>query len=449
MNEFRSIDIDAADLIRSLGHMGELRGRARVAKADTLGHSLPHDAVRALWTANKQFTSDMPSILVGSSSVLANLLPRMLSIPGVAMPVTAHMKAWLIEDFSDGPAREEKPLNSPAALGFVGLIVSELKTTIGPDVDLRLIGMDSVRRTLSYVCAQAVMKGWRRESLAKIMERWLVASALTANEANVSALTPLVEFSGFLQALSELGEVEDASALALAHRVQSWVDAQGGLAQPDLLEGPLSQFVRSLSGVGSRQARYDAIMGAMDQGKVSSETRHPLERGFLISLIEPGSFDFLDLANRIDASGAVAPAYCLCAAILGREGTFGKFSGFGWSVFTHGLQGELEAPVDISLPELRILHNMRRDAPIAFRTRSPLLVDVELAPMVAGSFGNLARRRVSPHRVEEEGEAAKREEFVRERLLTALRALDEAYGVLQGKGPRVDRKLGTPRRQGK
>lgn len=449
MNAFRSIDIDAADLLRSLGRMGELRGRARAAKADALGHSLPQDAVRVLWTGNERLTTDMPSILLGSVSVLSNLLPRMLAIPGVAMPITAHLKAWLIEDFSDGQVREEKPLSSAAALGFVGLIVSELKATIGPDADLRLIGMDSVRRTLSYVCAQAVIKGWRRESLAMIMERWLEASALTANEANVSALIPMVEFSGFLQALSELGENEDASAHALAHRVQTWVDAQGGLTQPDLLEGSLYQFTQTLSGVGSREARYDAIMGAMDQGKVASETRHPLERGFLISLIEPGSFDFLDLAKRLDTSGAVAAAYCLCAAILGGESTFGKFSGFGRSVFTHGLQVELEAPVDISLPELRILHNMRRDAPIAFRTRSPLLVDVELAPMVAGSFGNLARRKASSHRVEEAGEAAEREELVRERLMTALRALDEAYGVLQGRRPRMDRKPGTQRRQGK
>ncbi|WP_247538816.1 hypothetical protein [Ralstonia pseudosolanacearum] len=378
---------------------------------------------------------------------MSNFLPRMLAIPGVVTPVTSLMKAWLIEDFSDSNVFGEKPLSNAAALGFVGLIMGELIATIGPDADLRLMGMDGVRRTLSFVCAQAVIKGWRNESLATLVERWLEASALTANEVNVGALVQIANMCGFLHAISDQGELDDSAPLALAHRVQSWVEGQNDPNQRDLLQRPLPQIAHALTGVSSREKRYDVVMEVLDQSS-PNEMRNPMEQGFLISLIEPGSFEFLELAKRADPSGgSVATAYCACAAILGKEAALRQFNGFGWTVLNHGLRFDADMPIDISIAELRILHNTRRNAPILFRTRSPWLVDVELAPMVTGSFGNVAKRRASSQRVEEESDAAEREELLRENLGTALRALEDAYGIVQGKRLRQDGKVSTQRRQ--
>lgn len=450
MKKFRSVDIDAGVLVRSLGRLGELRAAARPIESEGIGGPLSQGAVRALWSGSEALSADLPSVLLSSESVLADLLPRMLALPGVVTPITSLMKAWLIEDFRESTGGGERQLSSAATLGFVGLIVGELKLTVGPDADLRLMGMDSVRRTLSFVCAQAVMRGWRHESLATIVERWIEASALTANEVNVAEVIPIANVSGFLQALSDLGELENTSPQALAHQVQSWVKVQNGHNQGDLLQGSLPHFAHVLTGISSREKRYDAIMEALDQSKAPGEARHPLELGFLISLIEPGSFDFLELTMRSGPTGgAVAAAYCACAAILGKEATLSKFSGFGWNVINHGLRFDIDMPMDISISELRILHNARRDAPIAFRTRSPLLIDVELAPMVTGSFGNVARRRASSQRGENESAVAEREELLRERLVTAIRALEDAYGVLQDKKPRKNRKAGQQRRLSK
>ncbi|WP_418320468.1 hypothetical protein [Piscinibacter sakaiensis] len=450
MKEFRGIDIDARELVRNLGRFGELRTLARPIEREDIGRPLAQNAVRALWSVGDGLSPDLPSVLLSSEPVLADLLPRMLALPGVVTPITSLMKAWQIEDFRDCTEYGERPLSRAAVLGFVGLIVGELKATIGPDADFRLMGMDSVRRTMSFACAQAVMKGWRHESLAIIVERWLEASVLTANDVDVASLIPVADVGGFLQALSDLGESQDASPQALGDSVQSWVDARNNLNQRDLLKPALSQYARSLSGVTSREQRYDLIMEALDRMRSSAETPHSLERGFLISLIEPGSFDFLELATRADKSGgAVATAYCAFAAILGKEATLSKFGGFGWNVMNHGFRVGVEMPMDISIAELRILHNMRRDAPIAFRTRSPSLVDVEIAPMVTGSFGNSSRRKTSSQKVEEESDNAERDEALRERLATALRAVEEAYSIIAGRKPRHDRKTSPQRRLSK
>lgn len=441
MTEVRSIDIDAAELVRNLSRMDELRRTARPVDDEDAGRPLAQKSLRALWSTSKSLSTDLPSVILGSENAISDLLPRILALPGVVTPITSLMKVWLIDDFRLSTPYNQKTLSNVATLGFIGLIVAELKATIGPDADLRLMGMDGVRRTLAFVCAQAVMKGWRHESMATIVQRWVEASTLTANEISVETLVPIANICGFLQALSEFGDVEAPVSESLAHLVQSWVDAQHSELQPDLLVRSLPAYARSLSRIGGREQRYDAVMEMLAQSKSFAKPNHPLEHGFLLSLIEPGSFDFFELARRADSNGwAVAAAYCACAAILGKEATLAKFSGFGWSVINDGIDAGIDSPMDISISELRVLHNARRGAPIAFRTRSPFLVDVELAPRVVGSFGNVARRKSMSRKVEEDSDMAERDELLRERFITALRALEDAYGLLEGRRPRTDRK---------
>lgn len=448
MKVFRSVDIDAVDLIHGLGQMGNLRAQARPNGGEDIGRPLPQNKVRAVWSGSTGLSVDLPSVILSSESTLADILPRMLALPGAVTPVTSLMKAWQIEDFRESTVFDGRPLSTAAALGFVGLVVGELNATIGPDTDLRLMGMDGVRRTLSFVCAQAVIRGWRHDSLSTISERWLEASALTGNETNVAALVTVANVGGFLQSLSDLGELEDFSPLALANLIQSWVEMQNSLNQPDLLQRPLSSVVHALTGTRSREKRFDLVMDALGQSS-PGVIRNPLECGFLISLIEPGSFEFLELAKRTEpVGGSVATAYCTFAAILGKEATLSKFNGFGWNILNQGLRCDVDMPMDVSIAELRILHNSRRSAPIQFRTRSPWLVDVELVPMVTGSFGNMARRKASPQRTEEVSDTDEREDLLRENIVTALRALEDAYGVIRGKKPRQDSnkvRTGKPR----
>jgi hypothetical protein len=443
MKRFRSINVDASELVRSLGRMGELRAKADPIESSDLGRPLAMNEVRVIWTDSSGPNADLPSILVSSEDVLANLLPRMLALPSAVVPVTSFMNTWLIEDLKDRQVFDKKPLGNAAALGFVGLIIGELTTVIGSNTDLRLMGMDGVRRTLSFVCAQAVIRGGHGASLITIVDRWLEASALTANEANSAALVQILYLCEFLQYISAHDDFENSTSEIFAHQVQHWIERDDDPNPRDLLQRSLPQIVHELKGISSREKRYDLIMEEL-QRPSSEKVINPLKQGFLISLIDPGSFEFLNLAKHADPDGSVAAAYCVCAVIIGKESALRNFNGFGWAVLNQGLQFNSEISMDISIVELRILHDGRRSSPISFRTRSPWLIDVELAPMVIGSFGNLAKRKASSHRAKEASEVVEREEVIRSNLMTAMRALEDAYGVIQGRRPRQDIKQSKP-----
>ncbi|CAB3714282.1 hypothetical protein LMG3441_03321 [Achromobacter kerstersii] len=404
----------------------------------------PHQ-VRVVWTRNKGGSADTPAILIGPEAVLTKFLPKMLAFPGGISPITSVMRTWFTEDFDKAGALIERPLGTMAAFGFVGLIMGELLMTGGGDTDLRFVGGDGVRRTLSFVCAQALMRGWPSEFIADILGRWLEASVLTANEVDVEARVHIARMCGFLQSVSDLEDRKGATERFLAEQIQAWAESQVSSSQRDFLQRSLPQVVQSLNGIQSREKRFDIIMEALKRS--DGETRNPLEQGFLISLIEPGSFEFLELSKKYDdKGGAVSVAYCAFTVMFGKEVALRQFNGFGLAVLNNSLQLNGDENSDISISELRILHDIRRADPIVFRTRSPWLVDVELAPMVSGSFGNVIKRRAAAQRSEQRSDAAEREELLRENLGTALRALESAYGLIEVRRSKPDSAASSRRR---
>jgi hypothetical protein len=114
-------------------------------------------------------------------------------------------------------------------------------------------------------------------------------------------------------------------------------------------------------------------------------------------------------------------------------------------VLRQAFQQNADVTSDISIEELRILLNKRRNAPLPFRTRSPWLIDVEIAPMVVGCFANVAKRKASSQRTQESSEAFERQEALRGKLITAMRALEDVYGIVDGERLRPDGTLGKPR----
>ena len=443
MKKFRNVNVEAGELMRILSRPGELKSTSYPIKNSELGDPLSPNQIRIIWIDDHGLNNDAPSILVAYNDDISTLLPRMLALPSAVTPVTSVMKLWAIEDFGCGNPYEFKPLDTASALGFVGLIIGELTSLISSEADLRTMGMDSVRRTLSFVCAQAIIKGWKGKSLASLAERWLEASILTENEVNFPTVNNILNLSDFLWTLSDSLELNDASSEMLGHKIQAWLERQTDWGQRDLLKRSIPQITRELRAVSSREKRYDIIIDALRNS--NDEARSPLEKGFLISLIEPGSFEFLDLARSMDPAGLVVTAYCVFAVILGRESALKNFNGFGWTVLNQGLQLNAEITADISIAELRILLDRRRNAPLPFRTRSPWLIDVEIAPMIVGCFANVAKRKASSQRTQETSEAAEREEALRGSLMIAMRALEEACGIVEGQRLRHDSTLGKPR----
>ncbi|MGE8062387.1 hypothetical protein [Pseudomonas sp. NPDC089547] len=443
MKKFQGVDVEHSELLRILSRPGEAKARSYSLTSSEFGGYLSASQLRVLWENDKWQESDAPSIVIGNSYDVSNILPRLLALPSAVMPVTSITKFWNVEDFSISNPFDIKSLEKTTALGFVGLIIGELTSLISSVDELRTMGMDSVRRTLSFVCAQSIIRGWKGKSLARLADRWLEASVLTDNEVNPSAIANIVSVSDFLCTLSDSVHFESISPEVLGQRIQLWLEAQKHRDQRDLLKRSVPQIARELRSVSSREKRYDIVMEALQSsvGGVYSA----LEQGFLISLIEPGSFEFVNLAKSMDPAGLVMTAYGAFVVMLGNDSALRNFNGFGGVVLRQAFQQNTDVNSDISIEELNILLNKRRSAPLQFRTRSPWLIEVEIAPMVVGCFANVARRKASSQRTLEASEAIERQEALRGKLITAMRALEDVYGIVDREHLRPDSTFGKPR----
>ncbi|UUC18834.1 hypothetical protein NOV18_26930 [Pseudomonas asiatica] len=443
MKKFQGVDVEFGELLRILSRPVEAKARSYSLTSSESGDYLPASHFRVLWEDDKWLEPDAPSIVIGNSYDVNNILPRLLALPSAVMPVTSIVKFWNVEDFKSNNPFDIKPLERTVALGFVGLIIGELTSLISSVDELRTMGMDSVRRTLSFVCAQSIIRGWKGQSLARLADRWLEASVLTDNEVNPSAIANIVSVSDFLCTLSDSVHFESISSEVLGQRIQLWLEAQKDLDQRDLLKRSIPQITRELRSVSSREKRYDIVMDALQSS--AGGVYSTLEQGFLISLIEPGSFEFLNLAKSMDPAGLVMTAYSVFVVMLGKESALRNFNGFGGVVLRQAFQQNTDVNSDISVEELNILLNKRRSAPLPFRTRSPWLIEVEIAPMVVGCFANVARRKASSQRTLEASEAIERQEALRGKLITAMRALEDVYGIVEREQLRPDSTFGKPR----
>lgn len=443
MKTFRSVDVESSELLRILSRPLELKTKLHPLTNFELGEYLPPSKFRVLWEDDNDLQSDAPPIVIGNNFEINSVLPRLLALPNAVMPVTSAVKFWNIEDFRHGNPYHFKTLEKTAALGFVGLIIGELTSLINSEDELRTMGMDSVRRTLSFVCAQSIIRGWTGKSLGDIADRWLEASFLTENESNPAAINNIVTVSEFLCTLTDDATFESISPEILGERIQLWLEAQKNWNQRDFLKRSIPQITRELKSVGSREKRYDLIMDALNSS--ANGERSPLEQGFLISLIEPGSFEFVNLARSMDPVGLVMTAYSAFVVMLGKESALKNFNGFGWTVLRQAFHQKPDMTSDISMEELRILFNKRRSTPLPFRTRSPWMIDVEIAPMVVGCFANVAKRKASSQRAQEASEAVERQELLRGKLITAMRALEDVYGFVEGERLRPDGTVSKPR----
>jgi hypothetical protein len=428
MRNFRYADIDARDLVRGLTRSAKMRDFSPVIHGDEIGRRLTSGAVRVLWSVDSPKHLDYPTILIGPEETLSSFLPKMLAVPGTALPATSLMRTWFTNDVENVDVFFSEELSPLFSRAFVGLMIGELMATAGPEIDLAVMGMDSVRRTLSFVCAQALMRGWKTKSLSTLVDRWQEASELTSNEIKHEACSLIAQLFEFLRAIPLDNSATRLEPDALARTIDLWIYSVGlHQFQGDFLRSSLVEVADSLQGEKSRERRFDAITAALQHD--SLRQMHPLVHGFLLSLIEPGSLEFLEMAKNADRHGLAAIAYCLCAGLLGKDETLRAFNGFGLTVLNQGFRADVAVPVDMSIAELRILNDPRRKTPIRYRTRSAWLIDVELAPMISGSFGNVAKRR-SSQSSGVESQTSARVERVRESLMEAMRALENAYGAI-------------------
>ncbi|CUJ53590.1 hypothetical protein [Achromobacter xylosoxidans] len=441
MKSLRYRDFSEIDFIRALSKEQRLPLQAQTTSLHDLAHDLRADRVRAVWEEYTP-TTGLPTFLIANQETLKSTLERLVALPGGISPLTSIVRAWDIDDL--GLMGTSLDVITPVlASAFVGLIHGELLRAIGKEADFRHMGLDIVRRTLSFTCAQATAKGYPEIALATVASRWLEVSQLTGNSRVTSTALATANLCAFASTACNVKE-SPPSTYELAQLIQSWLNINSTRSQRALLPSDsLLEQVAFFASDSSREARAEAIDAALS--KIVERRGSALELGFLISLIDPGSFEFFDYASRYDnGDGSVALAYSMFAGILGGPATLGKFRGFGMNVYVNGLGQNSTFDNDIALAEIRILNDALRRSSIDFRTRSPSTIDVELMPGVSGSFFNGMRRKqghVPQQAIQLEVES------LRKRLAYVKQALDAAYAVLDDADTRLEKKAHGNRRQ--
>ena len=392
MTGYQAIDVPEKDLLRSLGRLDELVKRARAVDDLEVAQGLRDDSLRIVWdSANPGLAP--PRAIIGRRQSLDSVLPRLLSQPGAFEPVTSMIRTWEIADLHQ-MASGTRTLESFFAAGIIGLMIGEIQITGGGSVDIRRCGLDLCRRTLTFTIGSACTLGASEKALPELIHRWFEVSDLAGSARNFETGQLVGELFGFLLAVADHGSKSwDLMPQELASFVGQWHKTLGSQHPADLLTADILDASSDLLRL-SRESRYSAIMQMLDAGKSGGRQLRPLERGFLVSLIDPGSFDFFDLATMYDdETGSTVLAYALCAGILGGRGTVARFNGFGAHVLLKGLSVADQLNVDISLHELRIARRFAADKLMDFRTRNVSAIDVEIFPRVVASFAYGAVKR--------------------------------------------------------
>ena len=442
MTRYQAIDIPERDFIRSMGRFEDLFKRARVVNDLEIAQGVQADGLRILWdSAASGLTT--PRAIIGRRQTLELILPRLLSQPGAIEPVTSVIRMWEIADLQQMPS-SARTLESVLVAGVIGLMIGEIQVTGGGSVDIRRCGLDLCRRTLTFTFGSAWALGASAEALPELLHRWFEVSDLAGNARSVETGRLVAELFGFLLAVAEHGSTSwELSPQQLGGYIGQWQTTVDNRHQADLLTPDIFDASSDLLRL-SREARYSAIVQLLESGKSDGRRMGAIERGFLVSLIDPGSFDFVELAAMHDDEiGGTVLAYALCAGILGGKSTVARFNGFGAHVLFKGLAVADQLNMDISLHELRIAKRVAANKLMDFRTRSASAIDVEIFPRVVASFVYGSVKRT--------GSAAKQpgmSDSEVARVDEALHALDFAVSVLNDlkggiTGARVSRRRST------
>lgn len=444
MTKYLALDFPAGDAIKSFARPDDLFSKGTAIGSERISESLREGELRMLWRVD-DVGMGIPHAIIGRRGNLEDLLPRLLSQPGIVEPVTALIRTWDIHDLQRMPFGSPRSLDSFMTAGIVGMLIAEIQVAGGQSVDLRRCGLEIARRTLTFSCGTAWSLGMKREDLPELVHRWLEVADLTESVRGLEAISSVGSHWDFLMSLeNQIAPSWEVTPQELGRCIHEWRTLVDDRQQGDLLSADFVITTPDLLRL-SREARYSAIVKLLDAGTLGERPLNALERGFLISLIDPGSFDFYELAIKYgNGADGTLFAYSLFAGILGGKSTLARFNGFGAHVVLKGFAVAAQLNVDISLHELRIVRKLSSESRMDLRLRSPAVLDVEILPHVVASFAYGSTKRP--------GTVARSTGLSEEQLGSldeALRALDFATSVLSDIKGSASNARGGRRRAGR
>jgi len=385
MTPYHVIEVSQKDVLRYfLVGPASSSSQEALLMPDEIPERIADGACLLLW---KRDLPIVPYALAAEPDVLKRVLPKLMALPSLAAPVTSLFRAWTIDDIH-ALSRRRPPEPGHARLeAFVGLMIGELITRIGPQLDLKALSSSSARRTLAYVLASLQIAGAGVQETAVAVNNWTRAAELTQTQISSELIQTLARLSSFAQALPSTPRL---SHYQIAASMRDWESEQrdGDLYFGRLLEQVISA-VGSLKDV-SREQRFDVLMALIQTVQRSGIQRTgslQMMVGYLLSLIEPGSLDFLPLSYEMEdvmSAPGIACAYAMCAGLISGKEFLMRGAGLGVHIALSGLL-QPRAP-DISYQELQILGRSTAVSELPLRTSVPSLLEVELIPEISAAF---------------------------------------------------------------
>jgi len=401
------LDIDASDLLRTFVRVGAL-GNSNALRHDDNWADVPPGRCAFVWDERPDEIRAKPSLLVAEAAVLGKVLPQLMAIPGSLSPITAFCRIWNTESAKLAAMRKHPRASTFVLGGLVGLLIAELYVRSGREIDLRRVGTGQVSRLFSCSVARLTLLGGGVEESQRLLRAWLDAAAMTFNEVDLALLTTITRLNTFAQTIL-LSDSFDGTSASLGAIIGVDKNSRTDLFELSNSKGGFASLAFELKPM-SREDRLTFIEKAIAdiRGPRLQETQHRFDTdlacGYLLSLIDPGSIDYMDVALNLDGRrGYVAAAYSMCAGLTGGDKFLWKYDGFGLAVVSSDrwkLDSFLGSSPDLSIDELQVLKTRVSATGFDFRTRNPAVVEVELAPDVTGCFQNGARREPAPPRID-------------------------------------------------
>lgn len=385
MTSYRVIEATQKDVLRYflVGASNSLEQETFLVP-DGIPELVTAGACLILW--NREFPL-IPYALVAEPEVLRRVLPKLMALPSLAAPVTSLFRAWDIDDVHAFNRRRPLGLGQGRLEAFVGLMVGELTSRIGPQLDLKALSSSSLRRTLAYALTTLHLAGAADREVDVAIRNWGHVAELTQNQIDPALIGVLARLSSFVQ---ELPPTPRFNEYQLGNSLRDWAYRRDG-GDP-IFGHVLGQAISELGALKdvSREKRFDALMSltqTVQRSGADGTGSAQIVAGYLLSLIEPGSLDFLPLSYEMEEAlggPGIACSYAMCAALMSGKEFLMRGSGLGIHIALSGLQ-QSRMP-DISYQELQILARSAAIGDLSLRTSVPSLLEVELLPEITAAF---------------------------------------------------------------
>jgi len=383
MTLYQVTEASQKDLLRYF-FAGPSRTFGQEALLEEIPEQVPDGGCLLLW---KQNLPMIPYALVAQPEVLRKVLPKLMALPLFTSPVTGLFRAWTFDDVRTFNRRRTIEPGHDRLEAYIGLMIGELISRIGPQLDLKALASSSVRRTLAYVLAGLHLAGVDEQETVIAIDNWQHAAELTHTQIKSELILVLANLNSFVQAIPLTARL---THLQLATSVRNWLSMrENGDRNLQRAMDQITSSIGSLKDI-SREERFDVLMTWVQNIRRSESTNDgsmQLVVGYLLSLIEPGSLDFLPLSYEMEeiiGIPGISCSYAMCTGLMNGKEFLMRGAGLGVHVVLSGLM-QPRTP-DISFYELQMLANSGAVNDLPLRTAVPSILEVELIPEITAAF---------------------------------------------------------------